>query len=119
MTRISHVLVRVSAHRDYTAVGDFTDHILKLNRRVVNVKPGREDLLHAAQNGLALRGGNVFNADVAGERVSIRPDAPHVNIMDIVHAGNSADAGYDFFHGHSVGNPLQQDVERLLDNSPG
>lgn len=41
-------------YRDHAAMGDITNHILKLNGRVLNVKLCGQNLLHAAQNGFTL-----------------------------------------------------------------
>lgn len=65
------VSVAMGANWNHAAVGYFADYIFELNGRVVNVEPFGKELLHIAQNGFALRRWNVFNADVAGERVRV------------------------------------------------
>ena len=49
------VIVRVG-HRNHAAVRNFTNFMFELDRRMVDMEVVRETLIHAAQNGLTLRG---------------------------------------------------------------
>ena len=86
------------AYWNDTAVGYVANGILELDGGVVNVEAGCQHAVHTAQDGFALRGRNVFNIDVAGERVAVRADAPDVYVMNIVHAINGIDGIHDVLH---------------------
>src|SRR5579872_5607276 len=110
--------MRMSADRHNATMSNFTSRIFKLDRGVMNMKFRRQNLIHAAQNGIALRRRNIFDADVAGKRMSVRANAPNVDVVNVIHPGDRLNAGNDPFYGHATGNSFQKDIESLTDNSP-
>src|SRR5437764_13988095 len=92
-------------------------YILKLNGGVMAVEIGSQYLIYVAKNGLTLRGRNIFNADVAGECMSVRADAPHMHIMNVVHAMNGTDVRDNLFDVHAGGDAFQQYIQRLPDDA--
>src|ERR1700741_992365 len=66
------------AHRNYASVRHFTDFMLELNSRVVDMEIVRHGFVHGLQDRLALRGPQVRNPDVAAQRMGLAPKTPHV-----------------------------------------
>ena len=70
----------------HASVRNLAIHILKLNRRVSNVKARMQRRLDLLQNTIALRRRNIGNRHMAGQRVRLRSQAPDVQIMHILNA---------------------------------
>lgn len=70
------------------AVELFASFVFKLNCRVLNRKMVTQNVIQLYQNAGTLRRRNVGDADMAGERMAIRSEAPHMQIVDIVDALN-------------------------------
>src|ERR1019366_6325287 len=75
---------------DNAAVRHLADRQLKLDGGVMDVEAFAHLLADQAQNSLALGRGHIGDGHVAGERVGIAADAPHVQIVYIVHTRNGA-----------------------------
>src|ERR1019366_937746 len=78
------------ADGDDAAVRHLADRQLKLDRGVMDVEAFAHLLAYQTQNSLALRRGHVGDGHMAGERVGVAADAPHVQIVHIVHPRNGA-----------------------------
>ena len=91
----------------------FALHMLELNGGVVNAEIMVQAVFHIAQNPLAHRWRNIGDRDVAGERASLRSNAPAVEIVNIVDAFDGADGDFDQFELHSAGRSFEQNIQRL------
>src|ERR1700722_6640661 len=107
------MLLFALAHRDHAAVRDFADYVLELDRGVVDVEVVVEAVFHVVQNALAYGRWNVDNRDVAGERTSLRPYTPAVEIVHVVDSFDRADRGLDFLQAHPPGRAFEQNIQRL------
>src|ERR1700722_1886070 len=97
----------------YTSMSNFTNDVLELDRRVVNLEVMMQAGFHVAQNAFADRGRDVGDRDVAGERVSLRADAPDVQIVNVVDAVDRTDGGCDTFQLQTAWRAFEQDIQSL------
>src|ERR1035437_293160 len=79
------------ADRDDATVRHLADRQLKLDGGVMDVEASAHLFANQAQNSLARGRGHVGDGHMAGERVGVAADAPHVQIVYIVHSRNGAD----------------------------
>ena len=91
------------AHGNNAAVGDFADFVFKLDRGVHDAEVVVQALFHVAQNSLAHRWRNVRDRDVARERAALRADVPDVQVVNVVHALDFAQRGFEDFKIESAG----------------
>src|SRR5438874_2518326 len=100
-------------HRNHAPMRDFAVHVLKLDGCVVDVELVAQAFFHVAQNTFADRWRNVSDGDVAGESACLRPDVPHVQIVNIVHAVDLAHGGFDLLELDPAWRAFEQYVESL------
>lgn len=65
------MLVLSAADGDHASVSDLADDVLELDGSVMDVELRCQDLLDVAQNAFTLRGRNVIDADMTGQRMSV------------------------------------------------
>jgi len=99
--------------RNHAAVGHFADHVLELDRGMVDAEIAEQTLFHFAQDAFADRRRNVGDRNVTGERVSLRSDAPDVKIVHVIDSADGADGGLDLLQLHAARRAFQKNVERL------
>src|ERR1041385_4064498 len=109
----------VPRRRHDAAVGDVADHVFELNGGVIDTKAIAQLVPNLQQDALAGGRRNVSDADVAGKRVRIRADAPHMQVMDVVYPGDGGEGGGNVFQFHAAGRALQQDVKALAHYAKG
>src|ERR1019366_7969366 len=107
------------ADGDDAAVRHLADRQLELDGGVMDVEAFAHLLANQAQNALALGRGHVGDGHMAGKRVSVAADAPHVQIVHIVHSRNGANDLLNSLQLHAAGRALQQDVEEIIRTIPG
>ena len=64
--------------RNHAAVRHFADHVLELDRGMVDAEIAEQTLFHFAQDAFADRRRDVGDRNVTGEGVGLRSDAPDV-----------------------------------------
>ena len=99
------------------AVLGIADHVLELDGGVVDVELFPQLRLYPAKNGLAFRRRDIGDSDMAGERVAVAADGPDMQVVDIVHSRNAGDFPGQSFQVKPLGRALQQNVQRLAENS--
>ena len=118
--RPRHTLMLVSVffnHRNHAAVRHFADHVLELDGGVVDVEVLAQHLFHIAQNAFTDRRRNIGDGDMAGERSRFRSDAPHVQIVNIIHALNPAHRGFHPLQLDATRRAFQQDVQGFTNDA--
>jgi len=85
------VMLLPAFYGDYTSVGGLADYMLELNGRMVNVEVVMQPILHVAKNALAHGNRDISDGDVTGERVRLGPDAPDMQVVNVVHALDLSD----------------------------
>src|SRR5918912_127866 len=106
-------VLRSFGDRKYASMRSFANHMLELDGRVINAEIVQEPFLDVAQDALADRGWDVSDGNVAGKGVSLRSNAPHVQIVHVVDAFDGTNRSFNPLQFHSPGRSLPQDVERL------
>lgn len=103
--------------RHYAAFELFASLVLELNCRVLDVEMVAQYMIQVEQNTGALGWRDVGNGDVAGQGVTLRTQAPDVQIVHVDHAFDALHAGADFGEGDSAGSAFEKDVEGLADDA--
>src|SRR5882762_6585764 len=89
-----------------------------LNSCMRNSKIMIELLGHGAQHVLSTTHALLINHDVAATTDHAGPDGPHVQVMHRQYAMYASDCLLNLNHIHTLGNSLQQHVDRLRKNPP-
>ena len=79
------------AHRNNASMGYFAFGVFELDRGVDHAEIVVQDFFNVAQDAFARGRRNVGNGDVAGEGMTLRSDAPDVQIVHIVHSPDRTD----------------------------
>src|SRR5579872_686708 len=79
----------------HAPVGNLADHVLELQRRVVNAKPLAQHLIDAIQNAIALRWRDVGNRHMTGQGVAVRTETPDVEVVNILYPVDRGQRGLD------------------------
>ena len=105
------------ANWHHAPVGDIAGQVLELDGGVADAEIMAKFFIYVAENAFAFRRWNIFDSDVTGERVSFRADAPHVEIVNILYAGDGKNGGFDSFQTDSARSAFQKDVQSLAQDS--
>src|SRR5436190_127015 len=86
----------VGMHGDGAAgLRDRAAYVFELDGGVGDVEAVFEDLVEAAKDAVAGRGRDIFDQDMAAQRVSARAEAPDMEVVDVEHAVDGAHGGGD------------------------
>jgi len=85
------------ADGDHAAVGDFADGVFELDRGVIDFEVVMQAFFDVAQDLFTFGRWNVGDGDVAGKSARFRSDVPDVQIVNVVHAVDLLQAGFDHF----------------------
>src|SRR5215472_17372830 len=111
------VFFRALGNGDHASMSCRTVGMLELNRGVVDAEVPQKPFLHIPQDALARRRWNVGNGNVAGERMSLRANAPDMEVVNVVYTLNRTDRQLNLLQLHSARCAFEKDVERLADNT--
>ena len=101
------------------AGGDGAPLVLELDGGVVNLEVAREDVVHMAENAVALRWRHVLDHGMAAQRVRAGTKAPDMEIVNIDYARDAAQQfGYSAGR-NSTGDAFQQRIERFMNDVRG
>lgn len=106
-------------HRHDAAMRNVALEVLKLNGGVQDVELSPQALFHLAKDSLARRRRNVFDADVAGEGMDLRPNTPDMQIVNVTDARDLCDFARNLVHLHPARHAFEENVKRLADNAEG
>src|ERR1700747_2589897 len=95
--------------------GERAARVLELNGSVVDIEAVVQDAIDVAQNGLALRRRHVLDQHVTAQGMRLRAQAPDVQIVHVTDPRRLPDGAGYFRELQSLGQPFQQNVERILE----
>src|SRR5579872_485805 len=107
-----HLLHRNHAAREFLAA-----NMLELHGRVTDMKMIAQHVIEFHQNTSALRGGDVGDRHVTGQRARMRSEAPYMQIVNIYNTLHRLHAGPNLAQRDSARRALEQDVEGLANNA--
>ena len=99
--------------RDHAGMRRLADHMLQLDRRVLDTETPPQLLVDLTQNRVAFRCRHVGNLHVRRKRMILLADAPDMQIMNVADAGNRSHRRLDLFQTHSSRSALKQNVQSL------
>ena len=102
---------------DDAAVGDFAFHVFELDRGVNHAEVVLQNVFDVAQNAFAHGRRDVGDGNVAGERVALGTNTPHVQVMHVIDAFNFANGGFELIELHAPRRAFQQDVHGLAQDA--
>src|SRR5262249_10416436 len=105
--------------RHHAAVRDVTDNMFELNGRMDDLELAAQPLIYIAEDPLTRGRWDVIDADVAGERVNLRANAPDVQGMHVSHAGDPGNLVCNLVHPEPARHALEKDVQGLANDAKG
>ena len=111
------VLLCGRGHWHHAAMRYFADLMLELYGGVVNTEFMVQSLLNVTQDAFAGRRWNVGDRYMAGECARLRPDAPHVQVVNTIDAINPAHGGFYDFQFYPARSAFEQDVQSFAHNA--
>ena len=111
------VFVRTGTDGNDAAIVDLADIEFKLDGGVMDMEAFTQHGANRCQKAGACRGGHIGDSHVAGERMSVAADAPHMQIVYGVNAGNAADGLLDAIQFQSTRRSFQQNVQAFADDA--
>src|SRR5271157_2554972 len=91
--------------------------MLELNRGVMDAEPGGQHVAQALGDELAFGSGYIQNADVAGERLALRAEAPDVHVVHFANALHAEHGGRYLLQVHPLREAFEQNVGRIADDA--
>src|SRR5262245_61411360 len=86
-------------------------HVLELNGRVADRKTLGEHFVEPAKNGIARRWRNIFDQNVAAQRMRARSQAPDVQVVHLQHAFDRFGGGRYLGELHPARKPFEQNIQ--------
>ena len=78
-------------------------YVFELDGGVQDVEAFAEDIVYAAEDGVAFGRGHVVDEDVAAQGAGVGTEAPDVEVVDVDYAFDLAEFGGDFFELEAFG----------------
>ena len=97
-------------NRDNAAVELFASFVLKLNCRVLDVEMVTQYVIQFHENTGAFGWRDVGNGNVAGERATVRAEAPYVEVVNIYHAIDDFHFRTNLHEIHTPRGALEQNI---------